>query len=56
MLPQVADQPRLHQKPPPASGEFLQHAISNARSAFPFPSDIHYMIARGGFFSRLSKL
>jgi hypothetical protein len=56
MLPQVADQPRLHQKPAPASGEFLQHAISNARSAFPFPSDIHYMIARGGFFSRLSKL
>ena len=54
MIPQVADQPR--HKPAPQRGEFLQHAISNVRSAFPFPKDIHYMIARGGFFSRLSKL
>jgi hypothetical protein len=38
ILPQVADQPRLHQKPAPASGEFLQHAISHARSAFPSPA------------------
>ncbi|MEY9702513.1 hypothetical protein ABIF50_004965 [Bradyrhizobium diazoefficiens] len=56
MIPQVADQPRLHHKPAPQHGEFLQGAISNVRSAFPFPKDIHYMIARGGFFSRLSKL
>ena len=56
MIPQVADQPRLGHKRAPQHGEFLQHAISNVRSAFPFPKDIHYMIARGGFFSRLSKL
>ncbi|AND88970.1 MULTISPECIES: hypothetical protein [Bradyrhizobium] len=56
MIPQVADQPPLHHKPAPQHGEFLQGAISNVRSAFPFPKDIHYMIARGGFFSRLSKL
>lgn len=56
MIPQVADQPRLHDKPAPQHGEFLQHAISNVRDAFPFPKDIHYMIARGGFFNRLSKL
>ncbi|WP_407165114.1 hypothetical protein [Bradyrhizobium sp. ORS 111] len=56
MIPQVADQPRLHHRPAPQHGEFLQQAISNVRDAFPFPKDIHYMIARGGFFSRLSKL
>lgn len=56
MIPQVADQPRLNHKPSPQHGEFLQHAISNVRDAFPFPKDIHYMIARGGFLSRLSKL
>jgi hypothetical protein len=56
MIPQVADQPSLRHKPAPQHGEFLQGAISNVRSAFPFPKDIHYMIARGGFFSRLSKL
>jgi hypothetical protein len=56
MIPQVADQPWLNHKPAPQHGEFLQHAISNVRDAFPFPKDIHYMIARGGFFSRLSKL
>lgn len=56
MIPQVADQPRLSQKPMPQRGEFLQQAISNVRDAFPFPKDIHYMIARGGFFSRLSKM
>jgi len=39
-----------------AAGEFLQQAITNVREAFPFPKDIHYMIARGGFLDRLSKL
>ena len=53
MIPQVADQPRLSQK---QNGEFLRQAISNVREAFPFPKGIHYMIARGGFFSRLSRL
>jgi hypothetical protein len=56
MIPQVADQTGSHRKSAPPRGEFLQRAISNVRSAFPFPNDIHYMIARGGFFSRLSKL
>jgi hypothetical protein len=37
-------------------GEFLQNAIRNVRTAFPFPKDIHYMIARGGFLDRLTKL
>ena len=37
-------------------GEFLQRAIKNVRDAFPFPNGIHYMIARGGFLSRLSRL
>jgi hypothetical protein len=32
------------------------NAIANVRKTFPFPADIHYMIARGGFFSQLSKL
>lgn len=54
MIPQVADQAASSRKPQP--GEFLRQAISNVREAFPFPKDIHYMIARGGFFSRLSKL
>lgn len=56
MIPQVADQRRLTHTPTPQHGEFLQQAISNVRGAFPFPKDIHYMIARGGFFSRLSNL
>jgi hypothetical protein len=37
-------------------GEFLQRAIKNVRDAFPFPKGIHYMIARGGFLSRLNGL
>ncbi|MFB9269862.1 hypothetical protein ACFFWD_43225 [Bradyrhizobium erythrophlei] len=56
MLPQVADDVPLRHKPTLQHGEFLRQAISNVREAFPFPKDIHYMIARGGFFSRLSKL
>jgi hypothetical protein len=36
-------------------GDFLQQAIRNARD-FPFPNDIHYMIARGGFLSRLATI
>ncbi|WFU44349.1 hypothetical protein QA640_19025 [Bradyrhizobium sp. CB82] len=56
MIPQVADNAPLTHKPKPQHGEFLRQAISNVRDAFPFPKDIHYMIARGGFFSRLSKL
>ncbi|MBR0694749.1 hypothetical protein JQ553_16155 [Bradyrhizobium lablabi] len=54
MIPQVADATK--QKPAPQHGEFLRLAIANVREAFPFPKDIHYMIARGGFYSRLSKL
>lgn len=53
MIPQVADRPPLHDAPRPQQGEFLKHAIANVRRAFPFPEDIHYMIARGGFFKRL---
>ena len=34
-------------------GDFLRQAIKNARD-FTFPEDIHYMIARGGFLSRLA--
>jgi hypothetical protein len=45
MIPQVADQPRLNDKTGPKHGQFLQHAISNVRDAFPFRKDIHYMIA-----------
>jgi hypothetical protein len=37
------------------SGDFLRQMIRNARD-FPFPEDIHYMIARGGFLSRLGTL
>jgi hypothetical protein len=37
-------------------GDFVKAAIKNVKDAFPFPDDIHYMIARGGFLSRLSKL
>jgi hypothetical protein len=44
--------PRQHQP----HGQFLQQAIANVTTAFPFPKGIHYMIARGGFLSRLSKL
>jgi hypothetical protein len=36
-------------------GDFLRQMIRNARD-FPFPEDIHYMIARGGFLSRLGTL
>jgi hypothetical protein len=49
--PRVA--PRHKPKP---HGELLQNAIKNVRDAFPFPKGIHYMIARGGFLSRLAKL
>ena len=56
MIPQVADDAALKRRPRPQQGEFLRQAITNVRDAFPFPKDIHYMIARGGFFSRLSKL
>jgi hypothetical protein len=38
------------------SGEFVQGAIRNVRDAVAFPGDIHYIIARDGFLSRLSKL
>lgn len=37
-------------------GEFLQQAIANVRKSVPFPQDIHYMIARNGFRSRLGSL
>ena len=54
MIPPAADgAPSMH-KPWP-QGKFLQQAITNVREAFPFPKDIHYMIARGGFLDRLSK-
>jgi hypothetical protein len=54
MIPPAADgAPSMH-KPWP-QGKFLQQAIANVREAFPFPKDIHYMIARGGFLDRLSK-
>jgi len=56
MIPQVADQAPLGHKPASHHGEFLKTAISNVRDAFPFPKDIHYMVARGGFYGRLSKL
>jgi hypothetical protein len=56
MVPQFADRASMSHKPRPEHGEFLRQAISNVREAFPFPKDIHYMIARGGFFTRLSKL
>jgi hypothetical protein len=38
------------------AGEFVQGAIKNMRDAIAFPGDIHYVIARDGFLSRLSKL
>lgn len=38
----------------PQDGSFLKTAIANVRNGFRFPEDIHYMIARGGFYSRLS--
>jgi hypothetical protein len=38
------------------AGEFVQGAIKNMRDTIAFPSDIHYIIARDGFLSRLSKL
>ena len=41
---------------PRLRGEYLQQAIANVRKTIAFPDDIHYMIARGGFFSQLSKL
>ena len=55
MIRQVSDEAPFKHKPMPQHGEFLRQAIANIREAFPFPKDIHYMIARGGF-SRLSKL
>jgi hypothetical protein len=55
MIPPTMDGAPLRHKPI-QHGEFLQNAIKNVRQAFPFPKDIHYMIARGGFLDRLSKL
>ena len=55
MIPPTIDGAPLKHKPR-AGGEFLQNAIKNVREAFPFPKDIHYMIARGGFLDRLGKL
>ena len=55
MIPPTPDGAPFKHKPRP-QGEFLQQAIKNVREAFPFPKDIHYMIARGGFVDRLSKL
>ena len=43
------ERPRPHE-------DFLQRAINNVRDGFSFPSDIHYMIARGGLLSRLQGL
>ena len=55
MIPPAADgAPSMH-KPWP-QGKFLQQAITNVREAFPFPKDIHYMIARGGFFGSVEKI
>ncbi len=55
MIPPTADgAPSMHKSWP--QGKFLGQAITNVREAFPFPKDIHYMIARGGFLDRLSKL
>jgi hypothetical protein len=51
VLPSGAS-PERKSKP---DGDFLQQAIRNARD-FPFPADIHYMIARGGFLSRLGTI
>jgi hypothetical protein len=55
MTPSSPTQTGLLAKPR-LRGEFLQQAIANVRKTIAFPSDIHYMIARGGFFSQLSKL
>ncbi len=40
---------------PTEDGGFLRQAVKNARD-FPFPDDIHYMIARGGLLSRLASV
>lgn len=37
-------------------GEFLEQAIGNVRNAIAFPADIHYVIARDAFLSRLANL
>ncbi len=55
MIPPASDRTGFKVKPR-QQGEFLVQAITNVRKAFPFPNGIHYMIARGGFLSRLSKL
>lgn len=55
MIPPAGDETPSKHKPRP-HGEFLQNAIRNVREAFPFPKDIHYMIARGGFYDRLGRL
>jgi hypothetical protein len=55
MIPPTSDDAAPKHKLKP-HGEFLQNAIKNVRDAFPFPKGIHYMIARGGFLSRLAKL
>jgi hypothetical protein len=38
ILPQVADQPRLHQKPAPASGEFPNTRFPMLAARFPSPA------------------
>jgi hypothetical protein len=53
MLPHVADVAAYKRG---RHGDFLRDAITNVRKTFPFPPDIHYMIARGGLFNQLSKL
>jgi hypothetical protein len=55
MLPPTADVTPSKRKSRP-DRTFLEQAIANVRREFPFPEDIHYMIARGGFLDRLSKL
>jgi hypothetical protein len=55
MIPPTADVTLSKHKPRP-DRTFLQQAIANVRREFPFPKDIHYMIARGSFLYRLSKL
>jgi hypothetical protein len=46
--------PRHPRKPPP--GEFVQQAADNLSAKLAFPAEIHYVIARTGFLSRLSNL
>jgi hypothetical protein len=54
VVPRAADMAAIDDKKA-GHGAFLQLAITNVRKAFPFPDDIHYLIARDGFLDRLSK-